>query len=164
MEVSAAGYPTSYYAELLNSVVSSVSQTAIISTSSLGIMGSLLPGGIEPGMATVLVKVLATGACSSELAGWTLAVGLPDGGALTDGGYRLVYLGPTGIPDPSATATSKTGIGVVYDIDPSLSSFLVVEATNPDAGSCQVISDAAGFTGRVYVSGDAVSFDPVLLP
>ena len=62
------------------------------------------------------------------------------------------------------TASSSKGAALFYNLDPSLSGFLTLTAQAPDAGSCQVINEGLGFTGRVYVTGGSITVVPFLLP
>jgi hypothetical protein len=163
IQMDAAAYPTTYLAELLDADAGYFSQAASISTAELQAFASIFPGGVEPEMAFVLVKLKAA-TCGGAFPGWTIGVSLPDGGALPDGGYQLIYFGPSYVPDPTATVTTTKGAAAIYNLDPSISPFIVVTASNPDAGACQSINGSLGLTGRLYVSGGAVTVDPIVLP
>ena len=112
----------------------------------------------------MIIAKLASTQCFGDQAGWTFGISLPDGGLLPDGGYQLVYTGASYVPAPNAVATSSTGAALFYNIDPTISDFLLVTAAAPDDGGCAPINGGLGFTGRVFVSGGAVSIDPFLLP
>jgi hypothetical protein len=135
----------------------------MFSTASLSVFSSLVPGGFDPTKAQVVIKVVGE-SCHAQEGGWSVAPMLPDGGPLPDGGFQIIYLGSSDLPDPTATATSKAGIAVVYNIDPSFSSFLTLTASNPDAGGCEAIAGAEGFTGRLFVAGGATTIDFIMLP
>jgi hypothetical protein len=162
MEITAATYPITYYAEMLNVDAGYIAQMPMVSTGELGVLQAFLPGGYDATKALILVKL--TG--ETELYdGWSFSIALPDGGPVPDGGYSLVYLGSSSTPDPTATATTHTGAALYYNVDPTLSSFYVVTVSNADAGSASEVENAAeGFTGRVYVAGGAATVDPILLP
>jgi hypothetical protein len=163
IQIQAAGYPTTYYAEMLDPAAGGFAQMAMLSTGDIQAFEGIFPGGDQPNTALVVAKLTGT-ACFTDLAGWTFDLALPDGGPLPDGGYQLIYLGPTAVPDSSLTSTSSKGAALIYNLDPSLSSFLTLSAQTPDAGSCQVINSGLGFTGRIYVSGGSLTIDPFLLP
>jgi hypothetical protein len=164
IQASAALYPPTYYAELINTSVGYLAQMPAISSSSLAAFGTFFPGGFESNAAAVLVKLTGAGACRTQQTGWTFQVALPDGGPVPDGGYDLIYLGSSGLPDPTATETSMTGAALIYNIDPSISDFLDVTPMGPDGGDCPPTNASVGFTGRVFIIGGAVTIDPVLLP
>ncbi len=163
IQITASLYPTTYYAEMLNTDAGYIPQIAAISSAFISGFSALVPGGFQPGTALIIVKMVGTD-CHGQFAGWSLGVELPDGSAPPEGSYQLVYLGSTGVPDPTATTMASNGDGLIYNIDSSVSDFLVVTATNPDAGNCPVQNESEGFTGRVYVAGSAVTLDPILLP
>lgn len=96
-------------------------------------------------------------------AGWTLGLALPDGGPIPDGGYQLAYIGTSGIPDTGATATSSAGSALFYNIDPSITDFVAVTATNADAGSCVPVNSTLGFTGRLFVAEEGITAYSILL-
>jgi hypothetical protein len=164
VQMVAAGYPTSYFAELTSGSLGYLAQVGLLSTGELGAVGGTFPGGLQSGTATVVARVAGSGVCNGELAGWSLEVSLPDGGAEPDGGCQIVYLGSSYLPANGATATQKGGYGVVYDIDPTASNFLTLGATNPDAGVCPVENAAKGLTGRVFVAPNSLTLDLIPLP
>jgi hypothetical protein len=164
IQAAAALYPTTYYAELLNTEISYLPQLPAISQESLNAFSAFFPGGLDPDGAVLLAKLTGSGSCRLQQTGWTFEVQLPDGGPIPDGGYQLIYLGASDLPDAQATETAASGAALIYNIDTSLADFLVVTATNPDAGSCLPQNGSVGFTGRVYVAESAVSIDPILLP
>ncbi len=158
-------YPTSYYAEMFNVDAGYIAQLGAISTATLDAFSGFVQGGFAPGKALVVVKVTGTGTCDTpaERTGWVFGLTLPDGGSLPDAGYQLVYLSSAGRPDPTATATSSTAVGIFYNLDPSLDGFLVVTALAPDGGTCPAVNSAEGLTGRVFVAAGTATLDPILL-
>jgi hypothetical protein len=163
VEVTAAAYPNSVFAEL-DGTGSGTLQIALLSTEFLAAADQV--GGIViDGGAAVLVKANATSGCGQALAGWTIGLSFPDGGSLPNGSYQMRYFASSGFPQAGLTATSAFGAALFYNLDSSLSSeFLRVFYQNPDAGSCQPINASRGYTGRIYVNEGAVSGYPILLP
>ena len=164
ISATAAGYPATYFAELAGASIQDVVQLGMLSNTSLSVIGGIVPGGVDLSKGMVVVKVSNTLNCDPEVAGWTLGITLPDGGSLPDGGYQMAYGGQAGLPQPGLTETSSAGAAIFYDIDPTLSEFFVITYQNPDAGACQSIDTALGFSGRIHVAGGAVSAFPVFLP
>jgi hypothetical protein len=165
VQMTAAGYPITYLAELKAISVQDILQIGMLSTSSLQVIAQLIPGGVDMTKGIVLVKVSNALECDVTTAGWSIGIELPDGGDLPDGGYQLVYSGAGGLPAAGLTETSTAGAAIFYDIDPLLSDFFVITYDNPDAGaSCQPQDVEYGFTGRIYVAGGAVSAFPIFLP
>jgi hypothetical protein len=163
-ELTAATYPTTYLAELDGTQTQNVTQLGLVSDEFFSVVAGLVPGGLDMTRGTVIVKVDTSLACDMAQAGWTVGIELPDGGSLPDGGYELVYISGPGVPQVGLTATQISGGAVFYNIDPSLSDFFVMTYTNPDAGACEPVNASVGYTGRVYVGGNAVSFFPLVLP
>ena len=163
IQITASGYPTTYYAELLDTTVSYISQLAMVSTGALGAFGDFIPGGFASDKSVAVVKLTGT-ACILDYAGWNLGLALPDGGPVPDGGYQLIYLDSSGVPSPTATMTDSEGAVIIYNIDSSISDFYLVTASNPDAGSCPQITGADGFTGRIFVAPGTVAVAPIVLP
>jgi hypothetical protein len=163
LEMTAAMYPTTYFGELEGEQGEALPQLGLISSEFLAVAGAIIPNGFNSVLGVVIVKVNSTFACSMAQSGWSVGISLPDGGALPDGGYQLVYINGA-IPMPGLTSTQAAGAAILYNIDPTLSEFFVINYSNPDAGACQATNVAFGLTGRVYVPGNAVSVFPILLP
>lgn len=163
VEVMAASYPTTFVAEMEGVEAQQITQLGLISSDFLTAISPLFPGGYNPALGTVVVKVNSTLECHPAEAGWTVGLTFPDGGSLPDGGYQLVYIAG-GVPMTGLTATQAAGAAVLYNIDTSLSTFFVVTYGNPDAGGCEPTNTAFGLTGRVYVTGNALAVFPILLP
>lgn len=164
LEISAANYPTTFYAELSSVSAIGISQIGLLSVDVLDALAAFLPGGLNSVRALIWVSFLGS-ACQGDYAGWSLSLTLPDGGALPDGGGgSIIYFAPNNIPSANATATSSNGLAMIYDVDPTISDFLVLRANKSDAGSCSPINASRGFTGRVAVAAGAVTFAPILLP
>jgi hypothetical protein len=163
IQIQAASYPTTYYAEMLDPSSGGFAQMAMLSNGEIQAFGGLFPGGENPNTALVVAKMTGD-VCFPNLGGWTFDLALPDGGAIADGGYQLIYLDSSGVPDPTNTVTSSKGAALFYNLDPSLSGFLTLTATTPDAGSCQIINMGLGFTGRIFVAGGSITVVPFLLP
>jgi hypothetical protein len=165
VQLQAASYLPTYTAEMVDPEDFELSQIGLFSSAGLQAFEGFIPGGTAPNTAGVILKVTGSGKpCDRLRWGWTFGLTLPDGGAIPDGGYQSLYLGTSDLPDPTLTATSTVGLAMLYNIDPALSDFFVVTATNPDAGSCPPQNLAAGFTGRVFVSAGAVTYAPLILP
>ena len=163
MQVTAPGYPTTYYAEMLNANAGFFTQLGSVSSDELNAVGAFVPGGVIANRAIVVAQMAAVN-CIKDRGGWSFSIALADGGLFPDGGYQLLYLGSNDLPDPTVTATSKNGGAVFYNVDPSLSDFVVISAENPDAGACEPLNASIGMTGRVYVAGGSAAIDPFLLP
>jgi hypothetical protein len=164
VEATAASYPITYFAEVEGVLAQRLVQIGLVSSGFLSAMSALVPGGIDLGRGTVVVKVSNSVLCDPSTAGWTIALTLPDGGSVPDGGYQLLYNGAGGLPQPGLTSTSAAGPAIFFDIDPQLGNFFVVSYENADAGACTSQNDSEGFTGRVYVAGNSVALFPILLP
>jgi hypothetical protein len=163
LEANAATYPTAYVAELQGVQAQNITQVGMVSSEFLTAFASFFPGGLDLALGTVIVKVNTSKQCSQAQAGWTVGIDLPDGGSLPDGGYQLVYTSSTGVPTSGLTSTQLSGGAIFYDIDPTLSDFFEITYQNPDAGGCTPTNASFGFTGRVYVTGSAVSGFPIQL-
>jgi hypothetical protein len=163
VQIKAALYPTTYYAEMLNNDGGYLPQMGTMSSASLAVFSAIVPDGFDPSRALIVIKIVGE-SCHGQEDGWSVVPMLPDGGPLPDGGYEIIYLGSSELPDPTATATAKSGVALVYNVDPSISDFLMLAASNPDAGSCEAIAGAEGFTGRLFVAGGATTIDFITLP
>jgi hypothetical protein len=164
ISITAAASPLTYSAEAIagGGFDGEFAQLSLVDNAEVGAFASLLPTALTPGDALILAKVTGVSGCD-DIAGWSFAVTLPDGGALPDGGYQLVYFGNNYLPDPAATATSSFGAALIYNIDEATSPFLAVTATNPDGGDCVPINDEIGYTGRLFVTGGAATTDVFIL-
>jgi hypothetical protein len=161
--VTAPTYGTTYYSELTGDVNSALQFIFMLPQTDLGLIGSLLAGGYDTSQGTLIVNVTNSPSCPDP-SGWTLELTWVDGGPIPDGGYREVYLGSSDVPDPTLTSTSEVGIAFLYDIDLSSTNFFAVSASNPDAGRCTIVPGTASYTGRIYVTNNAVSADLLLVP
>jgi hypothetical protein len=107
--------------------------------------------------------------CHGQLAGWTFALTLPDGGPLPpppDGGpaYFLTYLASNGEPVPTQTSTSVQGGAIFYNVKAPGNYVNVVSTnTNPDAG-CFLLQSPADFSGEVLVAPSTAALLPLTLP
>lgn len=165
LQMQAASYLPTFGPEMENPEGYQLNQLGLISSEGLQAFEGFIPGGIAPNKAGILLKVAGSGRpCNRLRWGWSFGLLLPDGGAVPDGGYQSLYLGTSDLPDPTAQATATGGSALLYNVDPSISDFFIVTATNPDAGSCVPQNEADGFTGRVFVSAGAVTYDPLILP
>jgi len=165
--VQAQDYPTTYASnfDLTRPLTSEGDRDGIPLASSqlLGSLSGLLPVNIAEAAVLVAVNsVSGTAPCANNAAGWTLSLGLGDGGPLPDGGYALYYSGTTGFPAAGLTETSANGGAMFFNVDTSLSNLLSVEATNPDAGPCAIDLSSLMLTGRLYAAAGAVTI--VALP
>jgi hypothetical protein len=164
-EVTASQYPTTYLAELDGLSNIGVGQIPLIGQDEEAIITELVPGGYVATDGLIIIKISATGPCDPFQAGWSVSLALPDGGSYPDGGYRVVYLGDSPVPDPTATSTSTLGLAFIYNIDLTLSSFAVpVLQSPPGSEACPSLNAQLGFTGRAFLAANAGSLFPVLLP
>jgi hypothetical protein len=160
--ITAPGYETEYFGELQAGAHYVQEYTAMVSTSSLTALASFFPGGFDGAQGAIIATIGHNAVCPSPT-GWSVWLTDVDGGAI-DGGYRVVYLGASQLPDPTATATTDQGIAVLYDIDLSATSYFGVGASNPDAGACPASAESGIFTGRLYVTANAVSSANFFVP
>jgi hypothetical protein len=164
-EITATGYPRTYFAELDGLSDDGIGQVPLIGQEEIGALTSLVPAGYQIDDGLIIVKLDSTGPCDSQLGGWSFSLQLPDGGSFQDGGYNVVYMGTSPVPDPTATSTSTLGLALIYNIDTSLSNFVIPVVQSPAGNtSCQPLNAQLGFTGRVYVAGNSGSLFTVLLP
>jgi hypothetical protein len=163
--LSAPGYATSYRAEVEAGSDLSLTSTSMYSNDVVNAITSLAPGGYNRSLGALIALIGSTSACPDR-SGFTLSLTDGDGGAIADGGFLEVYLGASGLPDPTLVATSAEGLALFYDIDTAATSFFAVSWSNPDAGACApVLQNAtAWLTGRVFVAGNALSNDLLLRP
>jgi len=165
IEVTGSGYPTTYLPELDGLSDDGLGQIPLIGEDEVGALTSLVPGGYQSNQGLIILKIDSTGPCDTQLGGWSLSLQLPDGGSFPDGGYSVVYMGSSPVPDPTATSTSTLGLALIYNIDTSLSNFVVPVAESPAGNtSCQPLNAQLGFTGRIYITGNSGSLFTVLLP
>ena len=163
--VTAAQYPTTYYAEFDGVGPNQASQIPLIGLDELNALASLIPGGPTLNEGLLIVKVTSTALCHAATSGWSFSLDLPDGGEFPDGGYQIVYMGSTFVPDATATSTSTEGAAVIYNIDDSISNFVVPIAQPPASDAdCLSLNSYVGLTGRIYVAANSVSLFSVVLP
>jgi hypothetical protein len=155
MSFSLANYPQTYYQESLGT--EQIDWIGMLDNSTINEIATFFPGGVDPSGGIVGI-FFSTGNSGCAIDNWGVALTLPDGGAIPDGGAALVYLDPMSIPEPSLTSTSGAGIAVFYNIDTTTTSFFQVTTTNLDAGACAPQNAADGFTGRVFVGSGAVTY------
>ena len=114
--VTAPGYPTTYLAELHGNAHSTYLEFGILSSEFADGFFAILPGGVDTSLG-LLVAYINTSATCGDSSGWQISLTDSDGGAIADGGFLETYLGASGIPDPSLTATTDEGIAIFYDVD-----------------------------------------------
>ena len=163
---TATGYLTTYVAEVSLAADGGdqppMSQIAMVEQNFLAAFGSLVPGGYDPTKGFGVAAIAGTDACLAASTGWTISLSLPDGGAIEDGGYTLMYLAVDKLPDSTLTETTSRGAAVMLNI--AFSGYLLMDATNPDAGACPLINAQLGYTGRILVGANFGSFAPFILP
>jgi hypothetical protein len=166
LQIQAPGYPITYIAEMTSVSSGSFPFLSLLPSSMLAALGALLPVQVDPDKDTLVVGLSSqSGQCKgAPAAGWVYSLSLPDGGAFPDGGYYLSYEDTSFFPDHSLTATSDLGAGIFFNVDPTISSYVLITATNPHPGTCDPRNASLGFTGRVLVTGSALSYDAFLLP
>jgi hypothetical protein len=155
--LQAANYPPSYLAQ--QNGPPPQEWIGLVSTDTLGAVSGFLAGNFDAskGVLAVFFSTYTHPTCNDQ-SGWSVTLSLPDGGAFPDGGYLISYLGNSGLPDSSLTATTTSGSAIAYDIDTSISNYVAVSVSNPDAGVCEVQIAQFGETGLVYVAGNALSY------
>lgn len=153
---SVPGYPMMYDGELLAGQSSYLRYTKVISTDGLAAMAAIFPGGQLGAGGLIIAQVYKNSLCPDP-SGWSMTLTDTDGGALPDGGYSVIYLGATTLPDPTLTATSATGYAIVYNIDLTTSSYFSLIPSNPDAG-CSPSGMGIFYSGRVFVSQNAATY------
>ncbi len=156
MSFNLTGYPQTYYSESLGT--EDLDWIGMLDNDVITEVTNFIPGGVNLSLGTVAV-FFSTRATGCPVDNWAITLNLPDGGALADGGYDLVYMDGNSIPETSLTATSGSGIAILYNIDTSATNFFEVVPTTPDAGACYPRNMEEGYTGRIYVTGNAVSYE-----
>ncbi len=166
VQIQAANFPTTYTAEMTSLASGAFAQFVMITSDELDALEAFLPVQIDPNRDTLIVGLPSqSGQCQGPpKAGWTFALSLPDGGAFPDGGYYLSYQETNFIPSASLTSTSELGTGIFFNVDPTIADYVLITATNPNPGSCDPRNVALGFTGRVFVTASALSYDAFMLP
>jgi hypothetical protein len=164
IEVQASMYPTTYFAELDGISSDGVGQVPLLASEEVNLLESFI-GDYASGDGLIIVKLSSTALCDSSKAGWSLSLALPDGGSFPDGGYEVLYMGSSFVPQQGATSTGTEGVAVIYNIDTTQSNFVVPILQSPAGDTtCQPLNSFYGFTGRVYVAGNSGSLYPILLP
>ncbi len=136
----------------------------MLSLNTLSAFRDYVPGGLDPNKADALLFTFPLdSACGNMEQGWSMTLTYPDGGAYTDGSYSVLYVSDAGAVDPNATGTSSFGVALVANIAPTLGTFIRPVYTNANAGSCQVVNLALGYSGRMYVSAGGFSEQGVFL-
>ena len=158
---SATGYPLFYYGEIQDQLTQPIPGLGMIDTTTLSAFANFVPG-YHPGLALMDINVTSQSQCPNN-AGWSVALALPDGGAWPDGGAQVLYVDTTGVPNSALTATTSWGVAVV-GADPSISTLVELQFSNPDAGACQPLNPFIGFTGRIRIGANAVSVQAIVLP
>jgi hypothetical protein len=160
---SATGYPLFYYGEIQDQLTQPMRGMGMLETATLSAFANLVPG-YHPGLAIVDIDVSSvTGQCLNDYAGWAVSLHLPDGGAWPDGGYQVLYIDTNGVPNSLLTATTSWGTAIV-GADPSVSTLVELQFSNPDGGACLALNASIGFTGRLRIGADAVSVQAIVLP
>jgi hypothetical protein len=167
VEVTAPSFLPTYAAESLNLDAGASGFLPQLIAVPSDVSGELAAASssFDPTKAIVAFQTEAFGLGSFLCAqnGWSFGLTLPDGGAVPDGGYDVAYYDQF-VLNLAATATDFEGIAYIYNLDPTLSSFYVVSATNPDAVGCAPLNQSLGMTGRIFVAGGAATSYPVVLP
>ena len=163
--LSAPTYETMYFAELRGGANTNLYFIEAISTEDLGALGAFVPGGYQASQGAMFLSINTSANCP-DASGWSVSLTLPDGGALADGGYFTAYLGASGFPDATLTATSAAGGAFIYDVDLTGGNYFAVAGSSPDAGACAFVltGDGAFYTGRVYLTANSVTADTLILP
>ncbi len=156
-------YATTYYPELQAGGASSLSYLDLVTSDDLSAIGAFAPGGFDGSKGTLIVHMNFGAACPNP-AGWSFTLTAPDGGAISDGGYLETYLGASGVPESTLTATTKEGVALFYDIDTSATNYFGLSWSNPDAGGCAPVLATAFYTGRIYIQADSVTFYILQVP
>lgn len=151
--LTATGYSTIYYPELQANVDASFSFIEMISDAFIGVLEGF---GMNPNLGSILVHMSSSTSCPDP-SGWTFTLAYPDGGAVSDGGYSLSYLGATDIPQQGLTVTGSSGTAFFANLDLSTTNYFAIQASKPDAGSCAPSFVSAFYTGRIYVTVNALS-------
>jgi hypothetical protein len=151
--VQAAGYPPSYLAQ--QNAPPRPEWIGLVSTGTLAVVTGIQSYNSADGVVAVFFH--SSAACQDQ-SGWNVTLQLPDGGALPDGGYEMLYLDPDDLPDPDLTATTSSGSAIALNVDTTLVTYVAVSISNPDAGACGDQSAELGGTGLVYVEGNALSY------
>ncbi len=116
--------------------------------------------GLQPGHALVVASVSLSGGHCSLVTGWTFKADFPDGGTLVDGGdlpFSIAYINGS-FADTTLTSTTDAGAALLFNIDATLTSVIVVTASNPDApADCFAVPQSQYLTGRIFIQADATS-------
>jgi hypothetical protein len=167
LQIQTSGYPNTYTAEMTSISSGSFPQIEMVPTDELDALEGLVTGvTIDPTKNVLIAGVTSqSGSCYGPTeVGWKFTLTFPDGGPFPDGGFYQTYEDATFLPDPSLTATSTLGTSVFFNVDPTLSNYVLITATNPNPGYCDPRNATLGFTGRVVVVGGALSYDAFLQP
>jgi len=156
MSFSLSKYPQTFYQESLGTI--SAHDIGMLNNNVIMSLTPFFPGGIDLGLGTILV-FFSTGNSGCAIDDWELSLEDADGGTISDGGVSLIYMDPSSLPKATLTATSGSGIAVLYNIDTTTTNYFRVEATHPDAGGCKIENAALGYTGRLFVSGGAITYE-----
>ncbi|MHB1845181.1 MAG: hypothetical protein ACYCWW_10145 [Deltaproteobacteria bacterium] len=111
-------------------------------------------------IAGVVVESTSATCSKSDVAGWSLSLVQPDGGAVSG---EMRYLDDNNAPEnnPQATSTSLSGKAVFFNLDPTVPIVqLVAQKSGP--GSCTPAAADFGVVGTVRVAPNSVSY--VLYP
>ena len=160
MSFNLTGYPLTYYQESLGTI--HAHDIGMLSNTVVDSVIGFVPGGLNLALGTIVV-FFSTSGSGCPIDNWSLNLEIADGGAVPDGGFSLIYMGPTSLPEPSLNATSGSGIAIVYNIDTTETNYFQIAATHPDAGYCASDNAALGFTGRLYVNGGALTYQIINL-
>ena len=166
LQIQAVAYPTTYTAEMTSRASGSFAQFVMLTSDQLAALDSFVPVTVDSNKDTIIVGLPSdSGQCEGPpKVGWTYALTLPDGGAFPDGGYFLSYQDTNFLPDPTLTATTQLGTAIFFNVDPTVSDYVLITAANPTPGTCDPRNASLGFTGRVLVTASALSYDAFLLP
>jgi hypothetical protein len=160
-QIQATGYASAYLEDLKLAGDYTTSTISLAQTSTLQAFAVDLPGFVTTDAFIVAGLSSTSGQppCSA-LGNWAFSATLPDGGAIA---FQNAYLGRDGLPHLS-TKTDSTGVGFLYNIDPSVTDAVLVTATQVDGGAFCPINDGGPFTGRVVIGPGTVSSAPLILP
>ena len=161
--LKAPGYETTYLEELQGSAPSVYGEIGLFSTMFLTDFATIVPGNLDLSLGTIVAFIGTSGACPDS-SGWAVSLTDPDGGAIPDGGFELVYFAASDLPKAGLTATTSQGAAIFYNIDLSTTNYFAVGLSKPDAGNCTPRGTTAFPTGRIYATQEAISLYILQVP
>jgi len=122
-----------------------------------GLLTGLTEAGGNGSVVAVEVGAVEGKPACADLSGWSFSLTDLDGGAVTS---KSVYFSGE-YPDPSATATTASGLAIVYNISSAATDVIVVGESS--TSKCSPANAEEQWTNQVHLANQSASLAPFLI-